>query len=242
MLNISELTASIKDKTILDGVNLSIKAGEIHGVMGPNGAGKSTLAKALMGHHSLKCTGSIKLNGLEISSLPTHERARSGLFLAFQSPEEIEGVRVSNFIRKAISARDGIMDIEKMLNTQDMIEKESFELGVGQEFISREINVGFSGGERKRLEILQMVCLKPKLIILDEFDSGLDIDGIKIISKKIKDLNDGIRGFLIITHYPKIFDFIKPDKIHILSKGKIERSGSIELAKIIDNEGYSFTG
>ncbi len=239
MLQISELKASIEDKTILAGVDLEIKPGEVHAVMGPNGAGKSTLAEALMGHPNLRCSGSVKLDGKELLGMPADGRAKAGLFLAFQTPEEIEGVKVSHFIRKAISSRSGEMDLDRMMEVQEGIEKNAHELGMDRKFVSRELNIGFSGGEKKRLEVLQMLSLKPRMIILDEIDSGLDIDGIKVISSKINELNDGTRGFLIITHYPRILDYIKPDKVHILSRGRIVKSGDSGLARKIDESGYA---
>ncbi|MBI5228052.1 Fe-S cluster assembly ATPase SufC [Candidatus Micrarchaeota archaeon] len=240
MFEIKDLKVSIEDKEIIKGITLAIKIGEIHAVMGPNGAGKSSLAEALMGHPSLKVSGSIKLDGKELADKPANERANAGMFLAFQAPEEIEGVKVSTFIRKAVAMKDNsAQDLDKMVQVHKDLVKNSEKLGMGETFVSRELNVGFSGGEKKRLEILQMMALKPKLVILDEVDSGLDIDGIKIISQAISELNDGTRGFLVITHYPRILKYIKPNFVHILAAGKIILSGDEKLAHEIEEKGYS---
>jgi Fe-S cluster assembly ATP-binding protein len=240
MFEIKDLKVSIEDKEIIKGLDLSIKPGEIHAIMGPNGAGKSSLAEALMGHPSLKVEGSIKIGDDEISKLPPDERAKKGLFLAFQAPEEVEGVKVSNFLRKAIAAKEGgEPDLDKLVKAHAELVSIAEKLGMDKAFISREINVGFSGGEKKRLEILQMLALKPKVVVLDEVDSGLDVDGIKLISKAITELNDGKRSFLIITHYPRILKYIKPDFVHILAHGKILLSGGEQLAHDIEEHGYS---
>ncbi|MBU0528024.1 Fe-S cluster assembly ATPase SufC [Candidatus Micrarchaeota archaeon] len=239
MFEVSNLTVSIEDKEILSGLNLSIKPGEVHAIMGPNGAGKSSLANALMGHPSLSVTGSIKLSSVELINYSVDERARAGLFLAFQNPEEIEGVRVSHFIRKALTERNGPLDMDQMVKNHSNLVENAEKLGMDKSFVSRQINVGFSGGERKRLEVLQIMALKPKLIMLDEIDSGMDVDGIKLITKVLTDLNDGKRGFLIITHQPKILKHIKPNMIHILANGKIVHSGDESLAIKIEEEGYS---
>jgi Fe-S cluster assembly ATP-binding protein len=240
MFVIRDLKVSIGDKEIIRGLDLSIKPGEIHAVMGPNGAGKSSLAEALMGHPSLKTQGSIKIGDDEVSSLPPDERAKKGLFLAFQAPEEVEGVKVSNFVRKALAAREGgVQDLERLVKAHEELVAIAEKLGMEKSFISRELNIGFSGGEKKRLEILQMLALKPKVVILDEVDSGLDVDGIKLISKAISELNDGNRSFLIITHYPRILKYIKPDFVHILANGRIVLSGGEKLAHDIEEHGYS---
>jgi Fe-S cluster assembly ATP-binding protein len=239
MFEISNLKVSIEDKEILSGLNLSIQPGEVHAIMGPNGAGKSSLANALMGHPSLSVNGSIKLSSVELINNSVDERARAGLFLAFQNPEEIEGVKVSHFIRKAIIERNGPLDMDQMVKTHSDLVENAEKLGMDKSFVSRQINVGFSGGEKKRLEVLQIMALKPKLIILDEIDSGMDVDGIKLITKVLSDLNDGTRGFLIITHQPKILKHIKPDRVHIMINGKIVHSGDESLAIKIEEEGYS---
>lgn len=240
MFVIKDLKVSIEDKEIIKGLDLSIKPGEIHAVMGPNGAGKSSLAEALMGHPSFKVQGSIKMGDDELVGMPPDERARKGLFLAFQSPEEVEGVKVSNFVRKAIAAKSGSeQDLDALVKAHAELVSIAESLGMDKSFISRELNVGFSGGEKKRLEILQMLALKPKVVVLDEVDSGLDVDGIKLISKAITELNDGKRSFLVITHYPRILKFIKPDFVHILAHGKIVLSGGEKLAHDIEEHGYS---
>jgi len=204
MFEVSNLKVSIEDKEILSGLNLSIKAGEVHALMGPNGSGKSSFANAIMGHPLLSTTGSIRLSSVELIDNSVDERARAGLFLAFQNPEEIEGVKVSNFIRKAIAEHKGPPDMDQMVKNHAELVENAGKLGMDKSFVGRQINVGFSGGEKKRLEVLQIMSLKPKLIILDEIDSGMDVDGIKLITKVLSDLNDGTRGFLIITHQPKI--------------------------------------
>ena len=241
MFEINDLHVSVEGKEIIKGLTLSIKPGEIHAVMGPNGAGKSSLAEALMGHPSLKVEGSVRIGSDELIGTTPDVRAKKGLFLAFQSPEEVEGVKVSNFIRKAIAAKEGgtEQDLDKMVKAHEELVRISGKLGMDKSFIARELNVGFSGGEKKRLEILQMMALKPKVVILDEVDSGLDVDGIKLISEAISELNDGKRGFLIITHYPRILKYIKPDFVHVLAHGKIILSGGEKLAHDIEEHGYS---
>ncbi len=239
MFEVSNLKVSIEDKEILSGLNLSIKAGEVHALMGPNGSGKSSFANAIMGHPLLSTTGSIRLSSVELIDNSVDERARAGLFLAFQNPEEIEGVKVSNFIRKAIAEHKGPPDMDQMVKNHAELVENAGKLGMDKSFVGRQINVGFSGGEKKRLEVLQIMSLKPKLIILDEIDSGMDVDGIKLITKVLSDLNDGTRGFLIITHQPKILKHIKPDKVHVMANGKIVHSGDESLAIKIEEEGYS---
>jgi Fe-S cluster assembly ATP-binding protein len=240
MFEIKDLRVSIEDKEIIKGLDLKMEAGQIHAVMGPNGAGKSSLAEALMGHPSFKTSGSIKLAGEEIAGSPPDERARKGLFLAFQSPEEVEGVKVSAFIRKVLSTREGSpQDLDRLVQMHEELLAISEELGMDKSFVSRELNVGFSGGEKKRLEILQMLALKPRVVVLDEVDSGLDVDGIRLISKAIGKLNDGTRSFLIITHYPRILKYVKPDFVHILAHGRIILSGDESLAHEIEENGYS---
>jgi Fe-S cluster assembly ATP-binding protein len=214
MFEIKDLRVSIEDKEIIKGLDLKMEAGQIHAVMGPNGAGKSSLAEALMGHPSFKTSGSIKLAGEEIAGSPPDERARKGLFLAFQSPEEVEGVKVSAFIRKVLSTREGSpQDLDRLVQMHEELLAISEELGMDKSFVSRELNVGFSGGEKKRLEILQMLALKPRV--------------------------DGTRSFLIITHYPRILKYVKPDFVHILAHGRIILSGDESLAHEIEENGYS---
>ncbi len=240
MFEIRELKVSIEDKEIISGLNLKVAPGEVHAIMGPNGAGKSSLAEALMGHPSINVRGSILLDSEEITGLAADERAKKGMFLAFQSPEEVEGVKVSSLIRKVNEEKNGKEpDLDAMMEAHQELVKNAEKLGMDKTFVSREMNVGFSGGEKKRLEMVQMMSLKPKLIILDEVDSGLDVDGIKLISDELSKLNDGTRSFIIITHYPKILKYIKPDHVHILSGGKIVKSDGAELAHEIEENGYS---
>ncbi|MGV8085706.1 MAG: Fe-S cluster assembly ATPase SufC [Candidatus Bilamarchaeum sp.] len=241
MFVIKNLNVSIEEKEIIKGLNLELKAGEIHAVMGPNGAGKSSLSEALMGHPSFKVEGSIKLNNEELIDLPVDERAKKGVFLAFQSPEEVEGVKVSNFIRKALSSKEDSKekDLDSMVKAHEELVENAKKLGMDKTFVSREMNVGFSGGEKKRMEMLQMLALKPNVVILDEVDSGLDVDGIKMVAEAISQLNDGTRCFLIITHYPRILKHIKPNFVHILAHGKIVLSGNEKLAHDIEEHGYS---
>lgn len=240
MLAIKGLKVLIGDKELIPGLTLDVGDGQVHAIMGPNGAGKSTLAKALAGHPSLKVSGSIKVDGEEIGGEPADVRSRKGLFLAFQNPEEVEGVKVTGLIRKALSAREGpANDLDQMVAMHEELIASAKELGLGEQFISRELNVGFSGGEKKRVEALQMMALKPKAIILDEIDSGLDVDGIRLISKAVSKMRDGKRCFLIITHYPRILKYIKPDRVHVLSGGRIVRSADESLAHEIEEKGYA---
>lgn len=241
MFTIKNLKVKVAEKEILKGVNLEINPGEIHAIMGPNGAGKSSLAESLMGHPSLETTGSIILNGDELIDLPVDQRAKKGVFLAFQNPEEVEGVKVSNFVRKAISSikETQTNDLDEMVKIHEELIENAQKLGMDKSFVSREMNVGFSGGEKKRAEMLQMLSLKPKIIILDEIDSGLDVDGIKMVSNAISKLNDGTRCFLIITHYPRILKHIKPNFVHVLADGKIVLSGDERLAHEIEEHGYA---
>ena len=217
--------------------------GEFHAVMGPNGAGKSTLASALLGHPSMQVTGNILLDGEDVTNLKTDERARKGIFLAFQNPQEIEGVNISNLLRKAKlgEEKDKKKILDQMMQIQKEIEKATYEVGMQKEFVKRDLNVGFSGGEKKRNEILQMTVLKPRVIVLDEIDSGLDIDALKHVSKAINDMRSKDRCFLLITHYQRILDYIKPDFVHIMMNGSIVKSGDYKLAKELEEKGYSNT-
>ena len=193
-----------------------------------------------MGHPAKDTSGSIRLGSHELSGLPADERAKKGMFLAFQSPEEVEGVKLGHFVRKVISSKDGEQDLDRMVEIQQGLAEGAENLGMDRSFVSREINVGCSGGEKKRLEMLQMTALRPKLVILDEIDSGLDVDGIKLIARAISELNDGTRSFLIITHYPRILKYIKPDFVHVLANGRIIRSGDESLAHMIEEKGYAW--
>ncbi len=240
MFEIKNLSINIGDKEILKNFNLTLNAGELHAIMGPNGAGKSTLASALMGYPAMEVSGEILLDGENIAGLKTDERARKGVFLAFQNPQEIEGVNIANLLRKAKlgEEKDKRKILEEMMKIQKEIEEATIGIGLEKEFVKRDLNVGFSGGEKKRNEILQMAVLKPRVVILDEIDSGLDIDGLKHVAKKINEMRSKERCFLLITHYQRILDYVKPDFVHILVNGKIAKSGGPELAKELEKKGY----
>ncbi len=237
MLKIENLHVNVEGKEILKGINLTIKKGEIHALMGPNGSGKSTLSFALMGHPKYKITkGSVKLDGKNLLEMEVNERAKSGLFLSFQYPSEIQGVSLANFLRTAYNevkdVKINVMDFMKMLyEKMDLLK-------MNKEFAKRHVNVGFSGGEKKRTEILQMAVLQPKYAVLDETDSGLDIDALKIVAEGVKKLVGPELGVLIITHYQRILHHVKPDKVHVLMSGKIVKSGSYKLAEEIEKKGY----
>jgi len=240
MLEVKNLTVSANQKKVVDNVNLTVKEGEVHAIMGPNGAGKSSLALAIMGYPEFKAEGTLLFSGKNISRTAPDERARLGIFLGFQHPQEIEGVKVSSMIRKAkgaISTEKQTLD--KMMADLKELEGTVKKVGLDKEFIQRELNVGFSGGEKKRLEIVQMMELKPKLVILDEIDSGLDVDGIRLVADAIKKMQDGKRSFLIITHYPRILKHLKPDFVHVMVKGKIVKTDGPKLLKLLDEKGYS---
>lgn len=239
MFEIKGLNVAIGGRRIIEGLALSMRKGQVHVIMGPNGAGKTSLAAALMGRPGVEASGSVTLDGKEMLGLPPDERARSGMFLAFQNPEEIEGVKASNLVRKAVAAREGRQDVEGMMRIQEGLVASAESLGMDKAFVSRELNVGFSGGEKKRMEMLQMLALRPKVAILDEVDSGLDVDGVRLVAKAIAGLNDGKRCFLIITHYPRILKHLKADAVHILADGKLVLSGGEELAHEIEEKGYS---
>lgn len=239
LLRIEDLHVNVGEREILKGINLIIEEGEIHALMGPNGTGKSTLAYALMGRPNYKITkGRIYFKGEEINNLPTFQRAKKGLFLAFQYPEEIEGISLENFLRTSYNTLNGsevsIIQFRKML-----LEKLKI-LEMEMSFLSRYVNVNFSGGEKKRSEILQMAILKPSLSILDEPDSGLDIDALRIVADGIKKMKEPHMSFLIITHYQRILHYIEPDFVHVLIDGKIALSGTKELAKDLESRGYDW--
>ena len=240
MLNIKDLKASINSKNILKGLNISIKPGELHAIMGPNGSGKSTLANVLSGKDGYEISGEIKYKGENLASIKVDERAQKGIFLAFQYPTEIPGVNMSNFLRTSLNKvrkAKGEKDLDT-LSFLKLIKDEAMELGIEEKMLSRQLNVGFSGGEKKKNEILQMKILKPSLVILDETDSGLDIDALKIISEGVNSFRDKNKSFLVITHYQRLLDYIKPDFVHVLSDGKIVKSGTFELAKELEKTGY----
>jgi Fe-S cluster assembly ATP-binding protein len=237
LLEIEDLHAGAGDTEILRGLSLSTDRGEVHAIMGPNGSGKSTLANVLMGHPQYKVTsGRISLDGKDITKLAADARARLGIFLAFQYPEAIPGVSVVQFLRQALSNRSGIdyTVLELRLRVMDAMRS----LGMETSFADRYLNEGFSGGERKRNEVLQMAVLEPLLAIMDETDSGLDIDALRTVAEGVQTLTGPQRGFLIITHYQRILDYITPDWVHILIDGRIVKSGGQELARQLEEEGY----
>ncbi|ALX47172.1 Fe-S cluster assembly ATPase SufC [Lentibacillus amyloliquefaciens] len=240
-LEIKNLHVEIEGNKILKGVNLTINGGEFHAVMGPNGTGKSTLASAIMGHPSFVITeGSVLLDGEEVLDMEVDERAKAGLFLGMQYPSEISGVTTSDFLRSSINARREEGDeISLMKFIKEMDEVLDF-LEIDKNMAQRYLNEGFSGGEKKRNEILQLMLLKPEIAILDEIDSGLDIDALKVVSKGINRLRDEQFGCLIITHYQRLLNYITPDKVHVMMQGRIVKSGGPELAKRLEAEGYDW--
>lgn len=239
-VEIRNLAASINGTPILNGIDLTMNSGEIHALMGPNGSGKSTLSNVILGHPSYEVTGGeVLVDGTNILDLATDERARLGLFLAFQYPVEIPGVTVGRFLKRASDLMRGEEEqkasafIKELRGAMDFME-------IDQQFINRYLNEGFSGGEKKRMEVLQMLMLKPTFAIMDETDSGLDIDALKVVSKGINRLRDGDFGALIITHYQRILGYVKPDYVHIMYKGKIVTSGGDELATTLEEHGYDW--
>ena len=246
---IDDLHVAIGDKEIVKGVSLTVKAGEKHAIMGPNGSGKSTLVNAIMGHPAYTITsGRVYLKGEDITELETEEKARKGLFLAFQYPVAVPGVTVANFLRSAVKARFGDERVSKF--RQDL-KKKFKELEVDESFATRYLNEGFSGGEKKRLEILQMSVLEPSMALLDETDSGLDIDALKIVAQGVNNYcatgttDDGNGagksvGLLLVTHYQRILNYIRPDSVHVFMGGKFVRSGGFELALELDEKGYDW--
>ncbi|WP_100401970.1 Fe-S cluster assembly ATPase SufC [Bacillus sp. FJAT-42315] len=240
-LVIKDLHVAIEGKEILKGVNLEIKGGEFHAIMGPNGTGKSTLSSAIMGHPKYEVTqGSIELDGEDVLEMEVDERARAGLFLAMQYPSEITGVTNADFLRSAINSRREEGDeISLMKFIRKMDEKMDF-LEMDQDMAQRYLNEGFSGGEKKRNEILQLMMIEPKIAILDEIDSGLDIDALKVVSKGINDMRGSEFGCLMITHYQRLLNYITPDKVHVMMQGRIVKSGGPELAQRLEAEGYDW--
>jgi len=241
MLVIKNLTTKVNDKEILNGLNLNIKAGEVHAIMGPNGSGKSTLANVLSGKTGYESTGEITFNNENLNEVPIEERAQKGIFLAFQYPLEIPGVNTNNFLKTSLNTirkSRGQKQIDT-LSFIKLVKEKSSELGIDEKFLSRQLNVGFSGGEKKKNEILQMKLLEPKLSILDETDSGLDIDALRIVADGVNSSKTKNNAFLIITHYQRLLDYIKPDFIHVLSKGKIIKTGNSELGQELEKSGYT---
>lgn len=235
------LKATIEDKEILKGIDLKIGGGEVHAIMGPNGTGKSTLASALMGHPKYEVTeGEVELNGEDVLEMGVDERARAGLFLAMQYPSEITGVTNADFLRSAINARRGEGNEISLIKFVRQMEGKMKQLEMNPEFMHRYLNEGFSGGEKKRNEILQMMLLEPKLVVLDEIDSGLDIDALRIVAEGVNAMRSEDRGFLIITHYQRLLNYITPDYVHVMMQGRIVKSGGPELAQRLEAEGYDW--
>jgi len=243
MLKVKNLHASINDKEILRGINLEIKAGEVHAIMGPNGSGKSTLSAVIAGKEEFEVTeGSVILNNEDLEDMAPEERAHKGIFLSFQYPVEIPGVTVTNFIKTAINETRKAKGL-KDLPAKDMlklIREKADLLEIDRKFLSRSLNEGFSGGEKKRNEIFQMAMLEPKLAILDETDSGLDIDALKVVANGVNKLKSKDNAVLVITHYQRLLDYIVPDFVHVLHNGKIVKSGGKELALELEAKGYDW--
>lgn len=241
IMKIENLQAKIGDKQILKGLNLELGPGKVHAIMGPNGAGKSTLSKALVGHYDIEMIdGDITYKGKNINEMEAEERALDGIFLSFQHPVEIPGVNNAYFLRTALNAKRKHEGKEE-LNAAEFLRlmKSHLEmLGMKSDMISRSLNEGFSGGEKKRNEILQMLILEPDVIILDEIDSGLDIDALRAVSEGINKMKDGKRSFLVITHYSRILDYIEPDYIHVLKDGKVIKTAGPELVPYLEEHGY----
>ena len=238
-LQIKDLAAGIDNKQILQGVNLAIHSGELHVVMGPNGAGKSTLANVLAGHPSYQVTrGLILLNDVNLLEMSPDERAQAGLFLAFQYPIEVPGVKVLQFLWQGYKVM-GKTQVTSILEFRDYLEKLAAELKLNPDLLKRGLNEGFSGGEKKRLEILQMAVMEPKFAILDETDSGLDIDAVKQVAQGVKIIQKRFKtGILLITHYQRILQYLEPDKVHVMKAGKIVESGGNEVANKLEESGY----
>ena len=244
MLKIKNLKATINEKIILKGLDLNIKPGEVHAIMGPNGSGKSTLANVLSGKSGYEIEGEINFEGMNLNDLKIEERAQKGIFLAFQYPLEIPGVNTNNFLKTSLNSVRKARG-EKALDTLTflkLIKEKAKELNIDEKFLSRQLNVGFSGAEKKSSEILQMKLLEPKLSILDETDSGLDIDALRIVADGVNSYKNKENAFLIITHYQRLLDYIKPDYIHVLSAGKIIKTGNADLGEQLEKTGYANLG
>ncbi|ATY84263.1 Fe-S cluster assembly ATPase SufC [Kyrpidia spormannii] len=240
-LKVEQLRVSVEGTEILKGVDLEVRGGEVHAIMGPNGTGKSTLASALMGHPKYEVTaGRAWLDGEDLLAMKVDERARKGLFLAMQYPSEVPGVSNANFLRLALNARRGEGNEIPVLRFHRELQKQMAALEIDPSFAERYLNEGFSGGEKKRNEILQMAMLKPRIAILDEIDSGLDIDALKIVAKGVNDLRGPELGVLIITHYQRLLQYIVPDRVHVMMQGRIVRSGGRELAEELEAKGYDW--
>ncbi len=243
MLSINNVHASVEEKKILNGINLEVNPGEVHAIMGPNGSGKSTLSTVIAGHEDYEVNeGSIFFDGEDIGELDAEERAHKGIFLSFQYPVEIPGVTVTNFIKTAINASRKGQGLEEMPANEMLkkIREKAALLEIDSKFLSRSLNEGFSGGEKKRNEIFQMAMLEPKLAILDETDSGLDIDALKIVANGVNKLKNENNAVVVITHYQRLLDYIVPDYVHVLYNGKIVKSGTKELAHELEAKGYDW--
>ena len=243
MLKIDNLHASVGEKEILKGINLQVNPGEVHAVMGPNGSGKSTLSAVIAGNEDYEITkGSLLFNGEDLSELSPEERAHKGVFLSFQYPVEIPGVTVTNFIKTAINSHRKAQGMDEMPASEMLkkIREQSALFDIDSKFLSRSLNEGFSGGEKKRNEIFQMAMLEPQLAILDETDSGLDIDALKIVANGVNTLKKKDNAVVVITHYQRLLNYIVPDFVHVLVDGKIATSGSKELAHKLEKEGYDW--
>jgi Fe-S cluster assembly ATP-binding protein len=242
LIEIKDLHAKVQDKEILKGISLTINGGEVHAIMGPNGTGKSTLSNVIAGRDGYEITGgSITFNGQDLLAMEPDERARAGVFLAFQYPVEIPGVSTSAFLKTAINAKrraEGKPEIDAM-EFLKLVKAKNKILGIADDMIKRPLNVGFSGGEKKRAEVLQMSLLEPKFAVLDETDSGLDIDALKVVSDGVNALRGADRAFLVITHYQRLLNYIVPDHVHVMTGGKIVASGGRDLALDLEANGYA---
>ena len=245
MLTIKDLHARVEEKTIIKGLNLEIKPGEVHAIMGPNGAGKSTLGYVLSGREGYEVEqGEVTFNGANLLEMEVEERAQAGLFLAFQYPVEIPGVSNMEFMKESVNAMRKARG-EDELSSAEFLKKAKAackQVNLPLDFLKRGVNEGFSGGEKKRNEIMQLIMLEPKLAILDESDSGLDVDALQVVANGVNSQRDGKRSFIVVTHYQRLLDFIEPDYVHILAQGKIVKSGGPELAKEVEVSGYAWLG
>ena len=243
MLTIKNLHVVVEGKEILRGVNLNVKAGEVHAIMGPNGSGKSTLTQALAGREGYQVTaGTVRYQGHDLLAMTPEQRAREGVFLAFQYPVEIPGVSIALFLKTALNAirkERGLPELDAM-DFLSLVRDKMRQLDMDEAFLTRAINEGFSGGEKKRNEILQMAVLEPKLMILDETDSGLDIDALKLVADSVNKMRSPERAIVLVTHYQRLLDYIVPDVVHVLSQGRIVKSGGPKLARELEKHGYSW--
>lgn len=243
MLKIENLHADVAGEPILKGLNLEIKAGEVHCIMGPNGSGKSTLAQVLAGRDSFNVSqGSVTYQGKDLLAMEPHQRACEGVFLAFQYPHEIPGVSGLQFLRAAVNAQRTFRGEEELdaFDLMQLLKQKAAEVNISTDDLKRAVNQGFSGGEKKRNEMLQMSVLEPAMVVLDEVDSGLDIDALKVVADAVNRLRDPRRSFLVITHYQRLLDYIVPDRVHVLVNGRIAKSGNKELALELEDRGYTW--